>query len=131
MPGGMDENGISVEYGSVKKVIRQWIDTYLDHGMMIGHDDRLIDAIWNDGCKIFVFGTGTNSEDVDNYKIVSGYKQRPWPTVEAVAEMLCVKIQEQFGEALWVIGVEVQETSVNSATYTQAVPYNKTVEVGA
>ena len=133
LEGGVDENGISMDYASVKKVIRQWIDMYLDHGMMIGHDDSLIDDIWNDGCKIFVFGTGTNSEGDDNYENVPGYKQRPWPTVEAVAEMLCFKIQELFNEKpdnnVWIVGVEVQETAVNFATYTQAVPYNQDAEV--
>lgn len=124
LEGGMDENGISADFGSVKKVIRQWIDMYLDHGMMIGGDDSLLDDLWNDNSKVFIFGPHDGYQD----EVDISYAHRPWPTVEAVAEMLCVKIQEQFGSDLWVIGVEVIETATNSATFTQAVPHSKDVE---
>jgi len=123
--GGVDENGISMEYASIKKVVRQWIDTYLDHGMMIGRDDSLLDDLWNDGCKVFIFGTNIENEDgIDNYEDVykqgAGYKGKPWPTVEAVAEMICMKLQEQFGSSIFVVAVELRETATNWVTFTQA-----------
>jgi len=124
LPGGVDENGISMDFGSAKKVIRQWIDTYIDHGVMLGGMDNLLDDIWNDGCKIFIFGPPDNYQDW-----IGAYTHKPWPTVESVAEMLCVKIQEALGSDIWIIGVEVTETATNSATFTQAVPRIKDVEV--
>lgn len=126
LDGGMDENGISVEYGSVKKVIRQWIDMYLDHGTMLGWTDMLVesDAYLMMG-KVFIFGAKPEDYELCN---IEGYAHRPWPTVEAVAEMLVVKLQEQMRD-LWIIGAEVQETATNSVTFTQAVPYNKDVEI--
>lgn len=125
MPGGMDENGISIEYASVKKVVRQWIDTELDHGTMLGMEDPLVESdVYEMLGKVFLFGTGNNA----GQPIKGDYEHRPWPTVEAVSEMLCVKLQEQFGDSLWIIGVEVRETDVNTATFTQAVPFNKNVE---
>jgi len=130
--GGVDTNGISVDYAQVKKIIRQWIDMFLDHGAMLGVADNLAVPLWEDDSKLFIFGdkklTEQNLVAEDRF-----YAHRPWPTVEAVAEMLCFKIQEQLNEKpdndVWIVGVEVQETAVNFATYTQAVPYNQDAEV--
>jgi 6-pyruvoyltetrahydropterin/6-carboxytetrahydropterin synthase len=126
LEGGVDENGISMDFASAKKVIRQWIDAELDHGTMLGCEDSLVESdIYEMMGKVFIFGTGT----VGGIPVKYDYDPRPWPTVEAVAEMLCFKIMEQLGDDIWVVAVEVQETATNYATYTQAVPYNKDAEV--
>ena len=49
---GMAGDGTVLEFGALKTGVRQWIDTYLDHGTMLGAHDPLIAA----GCKIFRFG---------------------------------------------------------------------------
>lgn len=119
LEGGVDENGISIDFSSAKKVIRQWIDMYLDHGMMIGEDDGLIDDLWNDQCKLFVFGETdkyTETDLGDGY-----YRPKPWPTVESVAEAIGVKLQAQFDD-VWIVAIELWEGNVNSATWTQAFP---------
>ncbi len=115
-PGGIDRFGISVEYGQVKKIVRDWIDKHLDHGAMLGTDDALLDAFQADRSKVFIFGRTDQA-----YEGFS-YDRLPWPTVEAVAQMLSDKIQEaldaQF-DGLYVNSVYVKETHVNSATYIQ------------
>jgi len=115
--GGMDADGISMEYGSVKKVVRQWIDMYLDHGAMLGHQDVLLDALLADNSKVFVFGPPGEVADVPPDM---RYSDKPWPTVEAVAEMICMKLQEQFDNSIFIVATEVRETGTNWVTFTQA-----------
>jgi 6-pyruvoyltetrahydropterin/6-carboxytetrahydropterin synthase len=115
---GVDKEGISLEYGEVKSVIRTFIDRYLDHGAMLGIGDPIIQ---NRGQvhlgKLFVFGDNpANWEEPE-----AVFQQRPWPTVESVAFMLCHKIQTILGEDVFVNKVTVQETHVNKAIYLQGV----------
>lgn len=52
---GMAGDGTVLEFGALKTGIRQWIDTYLDHGTMLGAHDPLIDPLIEAGCKVFRF----------------------------------------------------------------------------
>lgn len=114
--GEMDKNGIICDYGRVKKIVREWIDTHLDHGAMLGSEDNLLSHFISGGSKVFLFG----ETDVPSWREgASGtYPARPWPTVEAVAEMLAVKLQERLSDTnCMVVKVEVRETAVNFATW--------------
>jgi 6-pyruvoyltetrahydropterin/6-carboxytetrahydropterin synthase len=114
---GVDVDGISAEYGEVKRIVRGWIDKYLDHGTMLGQADPLnVLAATHDFDlreyigKVFLFGYEHD------------YAPKPWPTVESVAEMLSFKIQEALDEVfegLYVDRVELQETHVNGVVYIQ------------
>jgi len=113
---GMDENGLSVEYGSVKDLIRSWIDANLDHGTMLGYQDPLVKLLEDSGdlTKLFVFGTQTP-------------KELPWPTVEAVAALLLGKVQNMVDSAfdygtIKVTHVKVNETHINSAICGEITP---------
>lgn len=70
-PLGQDERGMVVEFGPFKAQLREWIDTYLDHGVMLGHDDPLLPALIDAG-KVYTF----TAYDYD------------WPTVENVAVLI-------------------------------------------
>lgn len=109
-----NELGIICDYGTVKKVVRGWIDEYLDHGLMLGSEDKLLPAILADGCKVFVFGSPTPGQ-------ASHYPLRKWPTVEAVAEMVGHNLYHEllpFVPGLVITKVEIRETAVNYATWT-------------
>jgi 6-pyruvoyltetrahydropterin/6-carboxytetrahydropterin synthase len=103
----MDENGLTVEYGSVKKQLRTWVDEFLDHGTMLGVEDALLPAFIADGSKVYVFGQQDK---------MHGYQERPWPTVEAVAELLAVVAHDLVPEGQ-IRMVKVQETHVNKAVW--------------
>jgi 6-pyruvoyltetrahydropterin/6-carboxytetrahydropterin synthase len=79
---GIDANGLSVDFSLIKKHVRGWIDSYLDHGCMLGVDDPLVPVLYEEGSKIYTFG-----EKGD-------YEEYPWPTVEAVARMLAWELGE-------------------------------------
>ncbi|MFE3378731.1 6-pyruvoyl trahydropterin synthase family protein [Streptomyces anulatus] len=95
-------DGMVVEFGPFKKQLRRWIDTHLDHGLMLGPDDELLPLLSQYGKVHQVPG---------------------WPTVENVASL----IARVAGDALLdlvrapearVTRVQVSETHVNAATWS-------------
>lgn len=114
----MDENGLTYEYGALKKDLRGWVDKYLDHGVMLGNRDYLLKAFFEARSKVFVFGSGlpTDLPRPDQFDTEAWYTARPWPTVEAVAEMLGNKAQD-FVPDNNCVQVRVQETAVNAAMW--------------
>lgn len=100
----MDADGITMEYGELKKTLRTWVDERLDHGTMLGKKDTLVPVLTEEKSKLFVFG-------VD-------YLRYPWPTVEAVAFMLADRATDLVG--MKPAEVRVQETAVNAAIWNPA-----------
>lgn len=100
----LDANGIVVEFGIFKRQLREWIDTNLDHGAMLGHDDPLRSVLQAMGSKVY---------DFDG-----------WPTVEAVAELIAARAKlillnvPQAADAE-VTQVRVTETAVNAAEWSR------------
>lgn len=104
---------VVVEFGAFKKALREWIDTHLDHGVMLGVEDKLRDTLVGHG-KVFTFG-----EQVPGNYLT---KDLAWPTVENVAHMLgrvAVRelLQQTRAQGAHVDQVTVTETHVNSATW--------------
>lgn len=115
---GMGKDGISCDFSLVKEVVRGWIDRELDHGVMIGAQDKMLPEFIADGGKLFVFG-----EDGE-------YEKLPWPTVEAVAAMLGDKLQEQLTivhSTLFIDVVKVQEKADNAAEWQPSMVRQKSV----
>jgi len=124
--GVLDENGIveGIEFGQLKKVCREWIDKYLDHGAMLGWDDPLRTAFLMDGSKVFWFGEQFDLHPNDQKP---GWAELPWPTVEAVAIMLGWKLGEVIenyfpNKAFGISTVMLQETDVNGVEYSAQGP---------
>jgi 6-pyruvoyltetrahydropterin/6-carboxytetrahydropterin synthase len=108
----LNDEGISsrrsfpVDYGALKKDVRSWIDEHLDHGTMLGVNDPLVQEGHIDLLgKVFYFGTETS----DGW----GFPDKPWPTVEAVAELLSFVAPH----SQHLVEVEVQETYTNKAIW--------------
>lgn len=100
----LNGDGIVVEFGAFKRAVREWIDTHLDHGAMLGTDDPLLAVLCSMGCKVFEF------ED-------------RWPTVEATAELLAsvasgLLTAVPHAPGARVVNVDVRETAVNEASWT-------------
>jgi 6-pyruvoyltetrahydropterin/6-carboxytetrahydropterin synthase len=101
---------VVVEYGAFKRGLREWIDTNLDHGLMLGKDDPLA-AILPDFGKVYVFGTEPETVGL------------MWPTVEHVAVLVAevaarVLVGIDRAPGAYVSAVTVHETHVNAATWT-------------
>ncbi len=111
----IDENGLTVEYGTLKKFVREWIDYNLDHGIVVGPEDPLVNVLLADGGKVLVLGPESPVIEATPYL---------WPTVENMALLLrdvfqgyCDRNVEALGYTE-VTRVEVTETAVNKAVWT-------------
>lgn len=109
-PGPVDT---VVEFGAFKKGVRDWVDTHLDHGLMLGHQDPLADLLPHYG-KVHVFG----GQHPDAHTVGLS-----WPTVENTAAMLArvaTTVLETVPRAADTVVSEVlvQETHVNQAGWT-------------
>lgn len=96
------QEGILVDFGAFKAKLRAWIDTNLDHGVMLGAADPLREVLPSYGTKIFVV--------------------HDWPTVETVAEMIALEaagILEDLDavKGAMVTRCVVRETHVNEAAW--------------
>lgn len=104
--------GVVVEFGRFKSLLRTWIDIHLDHGLMLGHDDPLADVLEPYG-KVYRF-------EPDN-PLTAGLD---WPTVENVAALLARVAEEALSvtdhaPGAEVTGVTVTETHVNLARWSR------------
>ncbi len=116
--GPLLADGTVCEFGWLKVVLRRWIDSHLDHAVMIGAADPLLPALRSAGT-VFVFGTDPPAADL------------AWPTVENTA-LLLARVTEQIlvglrapadpqvpgRPGLTVAAVEVRETASNVARWT-------------
>lgn len=104
----LDDRGMVVEFGPFKAQLREWIDTYLDHGLMLGHQDPLLPVLREHG-KVAEFSPADGD----------------WPTVENVADLIARAAQVALQRTphaprAYVSRVDVQETSVNQASWIGA-----------
>jgi len=108
--GGITENGLSVEFSSVKDCIDRWINRYFDHATLLGIDDPLSDVLRDLGLKVYSFGRDGDYEPI------------AWPSVEAVAFCLGEKLQEcitqELGNYVTIETVTVSETERNSFAWS-------------
>ncbi|GAB3837434.1 6-pyruvoyl trahydropterin synthase family protein [Kribbella italica] len=109
---------IVIEFGAFKRGIRQWIDTYLDHGTMLGADDPLVPALQAQGSRLYRFGAA-NAVPAEKHAA-----DLAWPTVESVAVLLGrvgaeVLAGMESAPGARITAVRVEETSVNAASWTR------------
>ncbi|MFS8102301.1 6-carboxytetrahydropterin synthase [Lentzea alba] len=111
--------GAVVEFGALKARVREWIDTHLDHGAMLGADDPLVDVLTEHKSKVYRFGAA-NPEGAEH--LAEGLAH---PTVEAVAELIARVVDDALRDlpsapGARVAEVTVRETHVNSASWCQS-----------
>lgn len=114
--GPVPPTGVLLEFAALKTGLRGWVDTHLDHGVMLGYLDPLYPVLRAAG-KVFTFG-----EPVDH----PAAGPLLWPTVENVAALLAgvstVLVAELIATdrahpGTTVSRVDVGETAVNEATW--------------
>lgn len=100
----LNQQGMVVEFGELKAAWRSWLDTYLDHSLMLHQNDPMVQAVLSVNPQSRLFLT---PED---------------PTTENVARLLYeqAKVMLQAlgcGPTVQVERVRLEETRVNSAEY--------------
>ena len=99
----LDDLGMVVDFSLVKQLIGKWIDSYLDHKMILHQDDPLIPELMRLGEPFVVVAEN--------------------PTAENIATMI---YEHAAGEGLPVVEVTLWETENSYATYTgpeSDIPY--------
>ncbi len=92
---GLDDLGMVVDFTRVKQLVGQWIDTHLDHKMILHKDDPIIPDLMKLGEPFMVIGEN--------------------PTAENIAKMI---YEHAVSQKLPVVEVTLWETENSFATYT-------------
>jgi 6-pyruvoyltetrahydropterin/6-carboxytetrahydropterin synthase len=100
----LDDQGMVLEFGQLKAAWRSWLDTHLDHTLILHQDDPMVEAVRAVDPEMHLFLT---PED---------------PTTENLARLLynqATIVLEALGcaEFVQVERVRLEETRVNSAEY--------------
>jgi 6-pyruvoyltetrahydropterin/6-carboxytetrahydropterin synthase len=120
-----DSDGVLIEFATLKRALRDWIDTHLDHGTMLGVADPLVRPLVEHDSKVHVFDPDSTS----GLHAEGGYgRALRWPTVENVAELLrrvtlreLVAITGAVRVDRYRVHVRVTETAVNAAIAASAL----------
>jgi 6-pyruvoyltetrahydropterin/6-carboxytetrahydropterin synthase len=100
----LDELGFVVDFGEVKKALKNWIDLYWDHNFIGNPEDPLV-KLWNEGADgaVDLFGEPSPREP---YVM----KCRDNPTAENMAMELFSVVQDLNSQNAW--GVVVSEVMI-------------------
>jgi 6-pyruvoyltetrahydropterin/6-carboxytetrahydropterin synthase len=90
----LDRRNMVVDFGDIKRLVKEWIDRELDHRMILRHDDPLVKALQALGEPVYLLDSN--------------------PTVERIARLVYDVSREQ---GLPVARVTVWETPSSWATY--------------
>ena len=90
----LDRRNMVIDFGDIKRLVKEWIDRELDHRMILRHDDPLVKALHALGEPVYVLDSN--------------------PTVERIARLVFDVSREQ---GLPVDRVTVWETPSSWATY--------------
>lgn len=94
--GTLDNRNMVCDFSDVKRIAKGWIDTHLDHKMILRHDDPLVAPLQQLGEPVYIVDSN--------------------PTVERIARLIYEEIQQQ---GLPVVSVKVWETPTSFATYSE------------
>jgi 6-pyruvoyltetrahydropterin/6-carboxytetrahydropterin synthase len=92
----LDPRNMVLDFSDVKRIAKGWIDTHLDHKMILREDDPLVKPLQQLGEPIYLLDSN--------------------PTVERIARLIFEKVREQ---GLPVIRVKVWETPTSFTTYAE------------
>ena len=61
---GLDERGMVLDFGEIKRVISDWIDEHLDHRMILRRDDPAAAVIEELGEPVFLLDVNPTAENI-------------------------------------------------------------------
>lgn len=62
--GKLDKVGRVVDFSEVKRLVGGWLDENLDHGMILQHDDSMVDVLKMHGQKLFAMEHAPTAENL-------------------------------------------------------------------
>lgn len=77
----LDDVGMVVDFGRLKRVVGSWIDEHLDHKMLLHRDDPLLPLLRQQGEPVFVLDVNPTAENIA--RLIFEYAaQQGFPVVE-------------------------------------------------
>lgn len=60
----LDERGMVVDFGDIKRDVKGWIDDRMDHAMLVREDDPLIEVLEDEGEPYYVMDDNPTAENI-------------------------------------------------------------------
>ncbi len=60
----LDERGMVMDFSDVKRIIKQWIDEYIDHKMLLRRDDPMLPVFREKGEPVYVMESNPTAENI-------------------------------------------------------------------
>jgi 6-pyruvoyltetrahydropterin/6-carboxytetrahydropterin synthase len=77
----LDERGMLLDFGDIKRVVSRWVDDTLDHRMLLCRDDPVVPLLRKMGEPMLLLETNPTAENIA--KLIFDYaKQQGFPVVE-------------------------------------------------
>jgi len=90
----LDDRGMLIDFGDIKRALRTWIDETLDHRMILNRNDPALPSLQAQGEPVVVIDSN--------------------PTAEVIARMIC---EQGIRQGLPIVEVSLWETPHAFATY--------------
>ena len=62
--GSLDDRGMLVDFGDIKRTVQRWIDENLDHNMLLRRDDPILPVLQAQGERVFVMEVNPTAENI-------------------------------------------------------------------
>ncbi len=79
----LDQAGMLVDFGEIKRHVQRWIDENLDHNMLLCRDDPLLPVLLERGERVFVMENNPTAENIARL-IFEKASEAGLPVVEVV-----------------------------------------------
>jgi 6-pyruvoyltetrahydropterin/6-carboxytetrahydropterin synthase len=79
----LDARGMLVEFGEIKHKIERWIDSNLDHNLLLSKDDPLVATLSNCGERVFTMDASPTAENIARL-IFDKAKETGLPVIEVI-----------------------------------------------
>jgi 6-pyruvoyltetrahydropterin/6-carboxytetrahydropterin synthase len=62
--GGLDDRGMVLDFGDIKRAVKGWIDEHLDHRMILNRNDPAVPLLEKLGEPMFLLDTNPTAENI-------------------------------------------------------------------
>lgn len=78
----LDRRGMVIDFSEIKEVVSRWIDTELDHRMILRKDDPVVPLLAQQGEPLFLMDVNPTAENIA--RLIYGFtRDHGFPIVEA------------------------------------------------
>jgi len=60
----LDNRGMVIDFSDIKRVVSKWIDTHLDHRMLLNRDDPMVELLKAHGEPLFLMDSNPTAENI-------------------------------------------------------------------